>query len=838
MCPGCGGAVEMLRAGHVAFLDGTFRYFCSAECKRVWFDAHEKVAALSAATAEPPRVAPVSGAGPRFPASGARAAERGTSSSRSPTSELRSSEPEASEPPPPPASEPRRERSSPVPAVRAATVPDAPPESEPSPDTLASPKVERLEVEAAAFPVVAPLSARERRVLEAPPAPADDEPLEDAPVSAYEAFPDAAASAAELDDGARPSISAPAPVPRTARARAEDALGIASALFAVLALVVPLADEIVASLAPPFAVLAGLGGATWLVVGRRRPRPGVHPLVLCWPLALGAAATASRMLGDAAAFGPRVPSAAFTAVATLVALVLERFVDGAFAELADRRARTEALLARPAEVERDGALVSVPAAEVRPGERVHVRAGEAVPVDGVVVEGADVRPWPDLTASRPVRAGDAAVAGGRVTAGELVVTAATLGADRLAARFYVRGGEAEIPTVRLLRRASEVGAPAIGALVGAAVALMHGGVVAAVTAVAAAGFVVAVASAPATAGLVFGRAVLAARRRGIFYRDPAAVERAGEVGFAVLCSRGTVLLGEPQIVGIEPVGPLGEDAVLALAAGAELTASHPFAEAVVRAARARGLEPEPVRSVIVAEGLGVTALAASGDEVVVGSRALMLRERVAVAAGEAAIAAGEAQGRSVLFVALSGKLVGLLLLQDGLRPGARAAVHRLHEAHVEPVLLSGESRETSETIARSLGIEHARPEVLPQDRGAEVRALGEGGELVAVVGHPSRDDAALAAADVSVAMGAPATGAVEWSVVLAGDDVRDAALALTLSRAARERARGAVLFGAVPALVGAAALAFGLAPPTALPPLGLLGALLGVSWVRDAFRAD
>ena len=133
-----------------------------------------------------------------------------------------------------------------------------------------------------------------------------------------------------------------------------------------------------------------------------------------------------------------------------------------------------------------------------------------------------------------------------------------------------------------------------------------------------------------------------------------------------------------------------------------MSSTHPFASAILREARARGVRPDNVRSALGHSGLGVTALAANGDRVIVGSRAFLLQERVSVAIADTRTSQLEAEGRSVLLVAVGGRLVGLLALQDGLRPGARAAVQRLHDARVEPVLLSGEARDTCETIARAV----------------------------------------------------------------------------------------------------------------------------------------
>jgi hypothetical protein len=329
--------------------------------------------------------------------------------------------------------------------------------------------------------------------------------------------------------------------------------------------------------------------------------------------------------------------------------------------------------------------------------------------------------------------------------------------------------------------------------------------------------------------LIHARAQQRATAQGISYKDARSFDAAGRVATAVTCSRGTVLAGEPEIVAVEevPGSAVSESKILGLAAGAETASAHPLANAIQRAARTRGLPAEPVRSATVHAGLGVTALTSSGDRLVVGGRALLLKEQVSVAVAEARAGELEAQGRTVLLVALAGKLVGLVALQDALRAGARAAIQRLLDSGIEPVLLSGESRETCETIARALEIEHVRPEVLPSERAAEVRALADGGHVVAVIGHPSSDDAALGAADVSVAMGAPLgarAGHGDWDVGLASDDVRDAAMALAIAHAARDRSRVALVSGVAPGCVAFLAIAFGVGPLFVAPLAVLVGA--------------
>jgi cation transport ATPase len=321
------------------------------------------------------------------------------------------------------------------------------------------------------------------------------------------------------------------------------------------------------------------------------------------------------------------------------------------------------------------------------------------------------------------------------------------------------------------------------------------------------------------------RAVLDALRRGIAFRTADALDRAGRVSSTAFCARGTLLLGEPEVTNIEPIGPQEPAAVLALVAGAHSGVTRPAATAVLRAARARGVRPDAVRSPNVEPGFGVTAVASNGQPLIVGSRALMLREKVSIAVAEARITELEAMGRTVLLVALGGRLIGAVGMQDGLRPGARAAVQHLLDVGVEPVLLSGDARETCEALGRALGIEHIRPELLPGERGQEVRRLMDGGAIVAVVGHSPADDAALAAGDVSVALSTAGSSVADWGVQLASDDVRDAALGIRLAHSCRREAWLGLTLTLVPGIGAALAVAFGLVPP-ALAPIGTLGGSL------------
>lgn len=802
-CPACQKPIDALRAGQVAILDGAFRYFCDAKCKGEYVEVLSKRPALEALTTQPP---PVS-SGVRSQAVRSQA--------------VRSQEPPQLREEPPPEPEPEPE----IEDERADDPPDEQelesdvPEAEPS---FPAPPPSRRNVKAAESEPVIELSPM---TLRSPKVDKETKEVESAPPGTLVA-----------------QIAAGAPF-----------VGIA---LGALAAVVSLAGEAAAFTRLPLALAAA---ATLLVRRGLLPREHGEPsaLVIALPVLVAAgAALASSVLHHPHA----IAHAAFAGVAAAAALAVDVMLARARKDVTSRRAAVRTALGVSARVVRgDGVLVE--SGDIKPGEQVVVEAGETIAVDGIVAAGdADVAPWLESPVLLRKGEGDAVVAGAVVVSGRLRINTTFSGAERAWLRLAgIAQSRIDVasPFVALARRVVERGAPIAALVVAAAVYANNGSWLDVLVAASAAGLALGAFASASASGLAHARGHGAAQRRGIVYKDAAAFDAAARADIAVLCSRGTVLLGEPEIVAVEPITkegvatnaiwrseprigrssqpPSPEIArVLALAAGAEMSSSHPFASAVLREARARGVRPENVRSALGHSGLGVTALAANGDRVIVGSRAFLLQEKVSVAIADARTSALEAEGRSVLLVALGGRLVGILALQDGLRAGARAAVQRLHDARIEPVLLSGESRDTSETIAHSLDIEHVRPEILPADRGAEVRALADDGRVVAAIGHASTDDGALGAADVSIAMEAAGAAPGEWAVALASDDVRDAALALTVPRATRDRSKTACLVGGLTQAAGVLAVGFGIAPPVILPIVGVAVTAVVLSICRES----
>lgn len=475
--------------------------------------------------------------------------------------------------------------------------------------------------------------------------------------------------------------------------------------------------------------------------------------------------------------------------------------------------------------------------ELRPGEEILVEAGELVPADGTVVAGrAQVVPWLGANRSETRVEGEPIPAGALIEEGALRIVTGWTGSDRAWLRLTADPGR-RVDLCSSSARAGYLaaqrgGLAAAGLVLLAGVALGGDGLFFALAAAAVHG-------AFAHAGLAelaaarMGRASQEGLDHGIAFHAAEHLDDAGRVTVAALCARGTVLLGEPEVAGLEPLDQLSPEELLGLAAGAESAVHHPVATAVLRAARARNVRPDATRNHNPVAGLGVTAVTSTGKGLVVGSRALMLREKISVARAESRITELESMGRTSLLVAVDGRLAGILALQDGLRPGARAAVQHLLDLGVEPVLLSGDSRETTDAIARSIDIEHVRPELPATQRGEEVRQLSEGGAVVAVIGRSPVDDSALSTADVSVTLRAAAASNADWSVGIASDDVRDAARALRIARRARDGARAMLALNLVPPTLATLAVAFDLVSPAVAPCAALLGTLAAVFRARE-----
>ncbi len=480
----------------------------------------------------------------------------------------------------------------------------------------------------------------------------------------------------------------------------------------------------------------------------------------------------------------------FEAAAGIVAfLLLGRWIEARSKREAGSAVR--ALLevgAKQATILRDGAEVAIPAGELALNDLIVVRPGEKVAADGVVVEGASAVDAAIITGeSLPVEVapGDSVVGGVVNTTGRLVVKATAVGsATQLAqiARLVEQAQTGKAQAQRLADRITEFFVPGV-LLIAAATFLVHLAIGSGATFALTAGIAVLIIACPCALGLATPSALLVGTGRGaelgVIIKGAQALEKARAIQAVLLDKTGTLTTGQMAVVAVEPVAGVSQPELLSVAAAVEAGSEHPIARAVVAAAlgheRAEGFESLP--------GRGVTATLA-GKPVAAGSRRL-LAELGIEPVGEPTSLGSE------VFVVRDGDLLGRLVVGDQIKPGAAQAIAELVALGLRPVLVTGDSREVADQVAAQIGITEVRAEVLPQDKAEVVAEFQAAGARVAMVGDGVNDAAALARADLGVAMGAGTDAAIAASdLTLMRDDVASIVVAIRLSRATEATIRG------------------------------------------------
>ncbi|MFD3553583.1 heavy metal translocating P-type ATPase [Streptomyces goshikiensis] len=455
--------------------------------------------------------------------------------------------------------------------------------------------------------------------------------------------------------------------------------------------------------------------------------------------------------------------------------------------------------AKDVTVLRGGREVRIPVARLAVGDRFVVRPGEKIATDGTVVEGSSAVDASMLTGESvpvEVEVGDA-VTGATVNAsGRLVVEATRVGADTQLARMArlvedAQNGKAEVQ--RLADRISGVFVPVVLLLaLGTWVTwlLITDNPTAAFTAAVA----VLIIACPCALGLATPTALMVGTGRGaqlgILIKGPEVLESTRRVDTIVLDKTGTVTTGRMTLTGVHPAEGVDEKQLLRLAGALEHASEHPIARAVAAGAaeRAAGTLPAPEgfaspSSFENVAGLGVQGVV-DGHAVLVGREKLLAAWEITLPAGlaEAKEAAERAGGTAVL-VAWDGAARGVLTVADAVKETSSEAVARLRALGLTPVLLTGDNKAVAEAVAREVGIDEVIAEVLPQDKVDVVRRLQERGRTVAMVGDGVNDAAALAQADLGLAMGTGTDAAIEaGDLTLVRGDLRVAADAIRLSR--------------------------------------------------------
>jgi Cu+-exporting ATPase len=485
------------------------------------------------------------------------------------------------------------------------------------------------------------------------------------------------------------------------------------------------------------------------------------------------------------------------------------------------------------------------------GDLLRVRPGEKIPVDGVVAEGRSSVDESMVTGeSMPSgKAEGARVIGGTVNQnGGLVVRAENVGRDTMLARIVDMVARAQRSRAPIQRLADQVAGWFVPAVIAAALLAFAAwatfgpeprftfGLVAAVT--------VLIIACPCALGLATPMSIMVGIGRGahsgILIRDAQALEQLESVDTLVIDKTGTLTEGKPKVVSVIAAACVDENELLRLAASVERSSEHPLAQAILSAAKQRGLALSDVSEFTAPSGKGASATI-DGKAVALGNAMLMGELNIAMDELDSAAEAARQNGATAIIVAIDGRAAGVIAIADPIKPSAQAALQALRSDGMRIVMLTGDNITTARAVAKTLGINEIEAGVLPERKSEVVQRLRKEGRRVAMAGDGVNDAPALAAADVGIAMGGGTDVAIESAgiTLLTGDLiglVRARQLSKATMRNIRQNLAFAFLYNAagVPIAAGALYPLFGI---LLSPMVGAAAmALSSVSVIANALR--
>ena len=494
-------------------------------------------------------------------------------------------------------------------------------------------------------------------------------------------------------------------------------------------------------------------------------------------------------------FPPGAGSVYFDTSAIIITLILL----GRFFEASAKGQASEAirkllgLRAKTARVIRDGKELDLPIEEVVVGDLITVRPGEKIPVDGVIDTGSSAVDESMLTGeSMPVKKepGDEVIGATINKTGAFTFKTQKVGGDTVLANIVRMVEEAQgskAPIQRLADIIASYFVPAVLAIASITfvVWLIFGPEPAFTFALL--NFVgVLIIACPCALGLATPTAIMVGTGRGaengILIKGGEALETAHKISAVVFDKTGTLTKGEPSVTDILTHGDFSADTVLALTAAAEKNSEHPIGEAIVGSAEAKNLKLDPVTAFDSITGKGIEA-EINGQKIAIGNAALMTEKGADYKDLAQSAEVLSLQGKTAVYIAIDGKLAGLIAVADTVKDHSKAAVDQLHQLGIKVVMITGDNRRTAEAIATNVGIDKVLAEVLPQDKAAQIKKLQAKGEIVAMVGDGINDAPALAQADIGIAIGTGTDIAIEASdITLMRDDLRAAVGAISLSK--------------------------------------------------------
>jgi Cu+-exporting ATPase len=542
-------------------------------------------------------------------------------------------------------------------------------------------------------------------------------------------------------------------------------------------------------------------------------------------------------------------AAAVITVLVLLGQVLElrarEATSGAIRALLDLQPKT----AR--RIESDGSEVEVSLDQVAVGDRLRVRPGERIPVDGEVIDGRSSVDESMVTGeSMPVtkEPGGKAIAGSINRSGSFVMTAGRVGRDTLLAQIVQMVATAQRSRAPIQRLADQVSGWFVPAVIAVAILAFIAwasfgpeprftyGLVAAVS--------VLIIACPCALGLATPMSIMVGVGRGaqagVLIKNAEALERMEKIDTIVVDKTGTLTEGRPKVVAIVAAHGFVENELLRLAASVERASEHPLAAAIVAAAIERRLELKRVMGFDSPAGKGAVGVV-ERTRVVLGNPAFLSELGIATAAMDSDAERLRRDGATAIYVALDGKLAGVIAIADPIKETTPAALKALRQDGLRVVMLTGDNRTTAEAVARHLGIDEVEAEVLPDRKASVVERLRSDGRVVGMAGDGVNDAPALAAADVGIAMGTGTDVAMESAhITLLKGDLMGIDRARRLSAATMRNIRQNLFFAfvynaaGVPIAAGLLYPVFGLLLSPAIAAAAM--ALSSVSVVGNALR--
>jgi Cu+-exporting ATPase len=481
-----------------------------------------------------------------------------------------------------------------------------------------------------------------------------------------------------------------------------------------------------------------------------------------------------------------------TSVTIITLILMGKLLEaGAKAKTTSAIKKLVNLQPKTARIKRNGNIMDIPAAEAVPGDIVIVRPGEKIPVDGIILSGNTTIDESMITGeSIPVeKSANSKVIGGTINqTGSIEFKATATGKDTVIAHIIKLVEEAQgskAPIQSLADKVASVFVPVVISI--AVITFISWYYFAGVTfTTAMINFIaVMIIACPCALGLATPTAIMVGTGRGaakgILIKDAVSLELAHKLTTIVFDKTGTITTGKPVVTDIVTFNNTDEKKLLAAVASAENKSEHPLARAIVEYAKEKGIAAGETESFMSFTGTGLTAVV-NGEAVAAGNASLMKEYAIDIDSVKDTVRQLSDNGKTPVYVAVNGKLAGIIAIADTIKPGVKEVIARLKSSGKKVIMITGDNELTARAIAAQAGIDNIIAGVLPADKAGKIKLLQEKGEIVAMAGDGINDSPALAQADVGIAMGTGTDIAIETSsITLMNGDIKGTMQAITLS---------------------------------------------------------